>query len=70
MVAEMTAPSSAGITLPAHRPRHHRFDLPATTLGTDELLAPIQDRSVRAISGSHLRGIGPDLMPAGFAPDD
>ena len=61
----MIAPSSVGATLPPRRPGHHEIDLAATALRPDEPLAPIEN-----VSGSHLRGVGLDLMLAGFARDD
>ena len=41
--------------------------LPATAPGTDEPLAPIENRRVRAVSSNHLGGVRLDLVAARFA---
>ena len=58
------------LELAALGPGHHETDLAATALRTYQPLAPIQDRGIRAVPGSHLGRVGLDLMLAGFAPDD
>jgi len=52
----------AGFVLAARCPGHDKIDLAATALGTDEPLAPVENRSVRAVSGSHLGGVRLDLI--------
>src|SRR6516165_443740 len=46
------------------------IDLPATALGTDKPLPPIENRRVRAVSSSHRSGFGLDLAAARLAPHD
>jgi hypothetical protein len=70
MVLAMIATGSVGIALPPCRPGHHEIDFSTTALGADQPLAPIEHRSVRAVSSGHLGGLGLDLMPAGFALND
>ena len=43
---------------------------PATALGTDEPPTPIEHGRVRAVSSSHLDGVGRDLVAARLAPHD
>jgi len=47
-----------------------KINLAGTAPRTDQPLTPIENRGVRAISGSHLCGVGLDLTAAGFAPND
>ena len=52
------------------RSGHHHIDLPAAAAGTDQPLAPIEHGRFGAVPGSHLGGVGLDLMLAFLAPDD
>src|SRR6516164_1382243 len=47
----------------------HHVDLPAAALRAHQPLAPIEHGRLSAVAGSHLGGIGLDLMSAGFAPN-
>jgi len=49
---------------------HHHIDIPALASGTAQSLAPVNNRSLIAVSPNHLRGVGLDLMAAFFAPHD
>ena len=70
VVLAMIAPGSVGSTLPPRRFGHHEVDLAGTALGTYQPLTPVEDRSVRTISASHLGGVRLDPTFADFAPDD
>jgi len=56
--------------LSSGRPGHHHIDIPALASGTDQPLTPVEDRSVRTVSSSHLRWVGLNLMLAAFAASD
>jgi hypothetical protein len=58
------------VALPPLGPAHHHIDPPAAAARTDQLLAPIEDGRFGAVPGSHLGGVGLDLMPTVLAPHD
>jgi hypothetical protein len=58
------------VALPPLSPAHHRIDLPAAAVRTDEPGAPIEHGRFGAVPSSHLGGIGLDLMLAILAPHD
>jgi hypothetical protein len=52
------------------RSGEYHIDLPAAALRTHQPLAPIEHGRFGAVPGSHLGGIGFDLIPAFLAPHD
>jgi len=55
------------VSLSPRRSGHRKIDLAATELGTYQSFAPTENQNVRAVSSSHLGGVGLDLMLAGSA---
>ena len=53
------------VSLSLRRSGHREIDLAATELGTYQSFALTENQDVRAVSRSHLGGVGLDLMQAG-----